>query len=185
MCTESLEHQAIQEMNGVDALVVIDVQEWIVSLDLFPVTGQKLAHKIENMVEKWRELYPNKPVVWIAFLRADGSDGGLDGRAGLSIRKADDEALLIKYGISAFQGTRLHHYLSEHDVRSFITVGIATDYAIAATALDAIQHGYQVWVPADGCVATSAYAHKKTLEKLSERGVCTKPYGLTVSPNNT
>lgn len=59
---------------------------------------------------------------------------------------------------SGFEGwTRnwvpLHDWLSERNVDELVVVGIATDYCVKATALDAIKLGYKVRVPLQLTVA--------------------------------
>jgi nicotinamidase/pyrazinamidase len=43
--------------------------------------------------------------------------------------------------------TDLHRMLLERGARSIVVVGLALDYCVRATALDAIEHGYSVAMP--------------------------------------
>lgn len=49
--------------------------------------------------------------------------------------------------------TGLAGYLRERDIRSLTLVGLATDYCVAFSALDAIAQGFQVRVRLDACRA--------------------------------
>ena len=49
--------------------------------------------------------------------------------------------------------TGLAGYLRERDLTNLINVGLATDYCVAYSALDAAQHGFAVTVLLDGCRA--------------------------------
>lgn len=49
-------------------------------------------------------------------------------------------------GYSGFQGTELDRLLHEHDVDTVHVAGLALDYCVKATALDARSAGYQVIV---------------------------------------
>ncbi|BBQ84274.1 TPA: bifunctional nicotinamidase/pyrazinamidase [Kluyvera ascorbata] len=49
------------------------------------------------------------------------------------------------------QKTGLDAWLHEHDIRELIVLGLATDYCVKFTVLDALQLGYTVNVITDGC----------------------------------
>ena len=49
-------------------------------------------------------------------------------------------------GYSGFEATPLEALLREHDVDHVTIVGLATDYCVAQTALDALRHGFGVTV---------------------------------------
>jgi nicotinamidase/pyrazinamidase len=49
-------------------------------------------------------------------------------------------------GYSGFDGTRLAELLREHDVERVTVVGLATDYCVKHTALEALQEGFTVIV---------------------------------------
>jgi nicotinamidase-related amidase len=49
-------------------------------------------------------------------------------------------------GYSGFQGTDLDTVLREHGVDHVTIVGLATDYCVKNTALDALRHGFSVTV---------------------------------------
>jgi nicotinamidase/pyrazinamidase len=49
-------------------------------------------------------------------------------------------------GYSGFEGTRLAEILHEHRVDHVTLVGLATDYCVKNTALDALREGFQVTI---------------------------------------
>lgn len=49
------------------------------------------------------------------------------------------------------QETALNGWLQHHDVRELIVLGLATDYCVKFTVLDALRLGYRVNVITDGC----------------------------------
>jgi nicotinamidase/pyrazinamidase len=51
---------------------------------------------------------------------------------------------------SAFDGTGLAGWLREHGVRHLVVAGLATDYCVRASVLDALREGFQVSVLEDG-----------------------------------
>ncbi|HBE76646.1 MAG TPA: nicotinamidase [Firmicutes bacterium] len=52
---------------------------------------------------------------------------------------------------SAFQGTSLSQILHKLGVDTVFTTGLATDYCVKATALDALADGFQVYLLQDAC----------------------------------
>jgi nicotinamidase/pyrazinamidase len=53
-------------------------------------------------------------------------------------------------GYSGFEGTRLEDVLRESGVDEVVVVGLATDYCVKNTALDALRRGFAVTVDRDG-----------------------------------
>jgi len=51
---------------------------------------------------------------------------------------------------SAFDGTGLTAWLSDHGVHRLMVAGLATDYCVRASVLDALQAGFEVTVLEDG-----------------------------------
>jgi nicotinamidase/pyrazinamidase len=49
-------------------------------------------------------------------------------------------------GYSGYEGTELAKVLREHDVDEVLVVGLATDYCVKNTALDALREGFKVTV---------------------------------------
>lgn len=49
------------------------------------------------------------------------------------------------------QATRLHSWLTRHQVKKLLVMGLATDYCVKFTVLDALTLGYEVMVITDGC----------------------------------
>ena len=49
-------------------------------------------------------------------------------------------------GYSGFEGTELERLLREHEIDRVTVVGLATDYCVRATALDALKTGFEVVV---------------------------------------
>ena len=53
-------------------------------------------------------------------------------------------------GYSGFEETELEQVLRDRDVDEVTVVGLATDYCVRQTALDAVRHGFTVTVDRDG-----------------------------------
>lgn len=67
--------------------------------------------------------------------------------------------------------TELHDYLCTFKVTDLVIVGLALDYCVKATALDAIDMGYKVSVQLCCTRAVSEATGKQALEELRQAGV--------------
>jgi nicotinamidase/pyrazinamidase len=59
------------------------------------------------------------------------------------------------HGYSGFDATNLDERLHAHDVRRVFVCGLATDYCVKATALEAAAHGFQTVVLTDAVAAVN------------------------------
>lgn len=68
--------------------------------------------------------------------------------------------------------TRLHAWLQEQQITQLFIMGIATDYCVKFTVLDALKLGYNVDVLIDGCrgVNLSAKDSELALAEMSQQG---------------
>ena len=89
-------------------------------------------------------------------------------------RKASSPA---KDAYSEFEGTdgqgrTLDEALKSHNVTRVYVVGLATDYCVKATVLDAIKHGYEVYVVTDAvrAVNVSPDDGEKALDEMARAG---------------
>ncbi len=73
-------------------------------------------------------------------------------------------------GYSGFELTGLEKRLEELQVERVGVSGIATEYCVRATALDALQHGFEVTVLTDLIRAVKASETTKVLEELRGAG---------------
>lgn len=67
--------------------------------------------------------------------------------------------------------TSLDDWLRENDVEDVVIVGIATDHCVRATALDAINAGYNTTVLRDYVAGVDDDASEEALEELEDAGV--------------
>jgi nicotinamidase/pyrazinamidase len=78
-------------------------------------------------------------------------------------------------GYSAFEATNLdlEHYLKSQGVTDLYLTGLATDYCVKASALDAVKRGFQTFVITDAIAAVNVQPDdgKKALRELSDAGV--------------
>ena len=68
--------------------------------------------------------------------------------------------------------TGLHNWLSERSVHSLAICGLATDYCVLFSVLDAVALGYDVTVVIDGCRAVNLKSgdERRALSKMKEAG---------------
>jgi nicotinamidase/pyrazinamidase len=73
---------------------------------------------------------------------------------------------------SGFEGTDLADLLKEHEIDTVIVAGLATDYCVKNTVLDALAHGFQVRVVREGIRAVNVKPadEKKALDEMVSAG---------------
>jgi nicotinamidase/pyrazinamidase len=70
------------------------------------------------------------------------------------------------------KSTKLGEYLKEQHVDTVYLVGVATDYCVLYSALDAIDLGFSVYVIADACRAINLHPHDEehALQAIAAKG---------------
>ena len=73
---------------------------------------------------------------------------------------------------SAFDGTPTAQILKEAEVERLIMCGLATDYCVKASVLDALKEGFEVCVVSDGCRAVNVHPDDgaKAFEEMKNAG---------------
>lgn len=72
-------------------------------------------------------------------------------------------------------GESLTHWLREHGVVALDIVGLATDYCVRATALDALDAGFEVRILAELVAAVTPETGDAALAELARRGAVIAP----------
>ena len=93
--------------------------------------------------------------------------------SGMQIDRVQDKGTTPDVeGYSAFDGTDLAGYLRSRDVRRVLVTGIATDYCVRATALDALREGFETTVFTDAVAAVDVEAGdgRRALEEVHGAG---------------
>lgn len=87
-----------------------------------------------------------------------------------TVRKGMDPAL---DGYSGFAGTDLADRLQKRGVRRVFVAGLATDYCVKATAIEAVQNGFETYVLTDAIRAVEAQPGdgERALHAMAEAGV--------------
>ena len=73
-------------------------------------------------------------------------------------------------GYSGFDETGLEHLLRDRDIDRLTIVGLATDYCVKNTALDALRHGFAVTVDSAGVRGVDPEDSERALDELRAAG---------------
>lgn len=152
-----------------DALVVVDMQVDFMPGGALPVPG---GDEVVGRVNEYVELF-TKAGATVVFTRdwhppnhiSFKTRGGpwpphcIQGTPGASFHpklRVPTDALIVskatdpdREAYSGFEGTELDAELRKRGVRRVFVCGVATDYCVRATALDAAKLGYQVFLLVD------------------------------------
>lgn len=172
-----------------DALIVVDVQhDFLPGGALAVATGERIFAPIDALAPRFRRVYATRdwhpldhtsyaqyggpwPVHCVAGTRGAAFDARLD------LRKVD--AVIDKGveratdGYSGFAATSLASDLRLHGVHRVFVCGLATDYCVKATALDAHAAGFATVVIADASAAVNVQPgdEERALEELRAAGI--------------
>ncbi len=91
----------------------------------------------------------------------------------LAIVKKGQDAMFDSY--SAFQDdggrkTEMDSILKRNEIGTVVVYGIATDYCVRATALDALANGYKVIVIEELCLGVAPDTSAKAWDEMKEKG---------------
>jgi nicotinamidase/pyrazinamidase len=172
-----------------DALIVVDVQhDFLPGGALEVASGDRIFAPIDALAPRFRRVYATRdwhppdhssyaayggpwPVHCVAGTRGAAFDARLDLRKiDAVIDKGVDRAT---DGYSGFVATSLAGDLRVHGVRRVFVCGLATDYCVKATALDAHAAGFATVVIADASAAVNVRPGDETaaLEELRAAGI--------------
>jgi len=80
-----------------------------------------------------------------------------------------DEVVLLKQMPSAFFGTTLASTLTSAGVDTVLVQGVSTSGCVRATVVDAMSHGFTVFVVADACGDRSPTVHDANLGDMGDK----------------
>ncbi|PPF82177.1 nicotinamidase [Subtercola sp. Z020] len=86
------------------------------------------------------------------------------------VRKGQGEPAYSIYEGTTEEGGTVHELLDEHGVTEIDVAGIATDYCVRASALDAIEHGRKVRILTDLVAGVDAGSSAAALAELGHAG---------------
>ena len=172
-----------------DALIVVDVQhDFLPGGALAVASGERIFAPIGALAPRFRRVYATRdwhpldhssyaahggpwPVHCVAGTRGAAFDARLDLKnVDAVIDKGVDRET---DGYSGFAATTLASDLRAHGVRRVFVCGLATDYCVKATALDARAAGFATVVVADAAAAVEVAPgdEARALEELRAAGI--------------
>ncbi|MBI1320054.1 MAG: isochorismatase family protein [Candidatus Hydrogenedens sp.] len=179
------------EIRSTDALIAVDVQNDFCPGGALPVPfGDTIVSKVNSLVIKFetlvfsRDWHPNnhcsfsdtplfEDMSWPMHCVQDSPGAEFHGDLfvpgdGRVISKGTDPE---REAYSAFEGTDLDAWLRERGVERVFVAGLAFDYCVRATAVDAARAGYETWVVEDACAGISEVTMERAREELTAAGV--------------
>lgn len=184
---------AIIRIRSVDALIIVDMQNDFMPGGALPVPNAlEIIPRINNYINIFKK---NKSIIvatrdWhppnhISFKSRGGpwpphcvrGTKGAEFHPNLVLPQ--DIIIVSKAynedseAYSGFEGTNLDSILRSREVKRIFVCGVATDYCVKATALDAVKLGYQVFLLIDAVkgVDIPPGSVKETIEILLNEGV--------------
>ncbi len=172
------------------ALIVVDMQKDFCEGGSLPVSGcSSIISKVNEYVEafKARGLLVVASRDWhppnhVSFTTAGGPwpphcVAGSEGAEFVEGLLLPEDVVVVSKATepgmeaySAFTSTPLHYVLSLRGVRRLFVTGVATDYCVKETALEALRLGYEVVVLTDAVAGVSGETSEKALEELVVNG---------------
>ncbi len=76
-----------------------------------------------------------------------------------------------KEAYSGFEGTDLEEILRKNGVKRVYICGVATEYCVKATALDAVKHGFETYLLSDAVKGITPEDEERALEEMKSAGV--------------
>jgi nicotinamidase/pyrazinamidase len=181
--------RAAYEIRPDDALVVVDVQhDFLPGGALAVAEGERIFDPIDALAPRFARVYATRdwhPANHSSYEQYGGPwpvhcVAGTYGAAFDARLSLDDVDVVIDKGTdrdtdgySGFAATTLDRDLREHGVRRVFVCGLATDYCVKATALDARAAGFDVVVLEDASAAVNVAPgdEQRALDELRAGGV--------------
>ncbi|UXH80570.1 cysteine hydrolase family protein [Roseateles amylovorans] len=102
------------------------------------------------------------------LLRECRRQGGAAAQLARRLAPAQQDLMVLKPRHSGFHATPLELLLKTLGARELVVTGLATDYCVMCTAMDAYVRGYKVWVPEDCTAAESPRRKHEALSWMQE-----------------
>jgi nicotinamidase-related amidase len=167
------------------ALVLIDLQNWIVSRPVAPHSGEAVVERSLKIAKALRKAGGCVILVRVAFsdgygdvvkvpvdspliLPEDRMPPEAVAFAG-KITTALADVVITKRQWSAFHGTELDLQLRRRGIDTVIVAGIATNFGVEATVRDAFSHNYAPVVAEDAVSSMSEEMHRFSIDNIMPR----------------
>lgn len=179
------------KIEDTDALVVVDVQNDFCDGGALPVPeAERVVRPLNRLIFKFENIVFTRD--WHPFNHCSFSDApefrdgswpehcvadspGAEFNGGLHV---PSDARIINKGCdpdreaySGFDNPELLEYLRRKGVRRVFIGGLATDYCVKATALDAVRHGFDTWLLEDACRGITPESSAAAIAEMVRAGV--------------
>lgn len=172
-----------------EALIVVDMQRDFMPGGALPVPeGDKIIHRCNEYIRKFKEkgalIVATRdwhPPNHVSFRERGGPwpPHCVQGTEGAEfVVELPEDALIIskatepdKEAYSGFEGTELAKILKENGVKRVYVCGVATEYCVKATALDAVKHGFDVYLLRDAVKGIKPEDEEKAIEDMKKAGI--------------
>jgi nicotinamidase/pyrazinamidase len=168
-----------------DALIVVDPQNDFLPGGLLPVEdGNRIFRAINAIAPSFSTVYFTRdwPAPGTNVTRFHPMPGTNGAEFSPLIDRGNAVRVIDKSGeeFSPFPATGLADELKRRDIRRVFVCGLATDYCIKATALDARANGFDVTVVLDGVAAYDLEPddEAKALDEMRAAGVALTESGV-------
>ena len=164
------------------ALVLIDLQQGIVSRDVAPHSSQDVVAKGAKLADRFRALGSPVVLVHVSF-SPDGGDRLTapvdEPMAGApppgwdvlvpEIGPREGDLVVLKHQWGAFYETGLDLQLRRRGVSTIILGGLVTNFGVESTARDAYERGYAVVLAEDAMASFTPEAHAFAVKTVFPR----------------
>jgi nicotinamidase-related amidase len=163
------------------ALVLIDLQNGIVSMPLAPRSGAQVVETANRLASRFREARAPVFLVHVGWA-ADGADrpsrnvdkpsplppGGLppEWMALVEGLVHESDIRIHKRQWGAFTGTPLDVHLRRRGITTIVLAGIATNFGVESTARHAWELGYDLVIAEDATTSRSAELHDFAIDSI-------------------
>jgi nicotinamidase-related amidase len=166
------------------ALVLIDLQQGIVSRPGAPRPGVEVIRNAIRLAEKFRERGSVIALVRVSFSadRKDAVNTKVDAPFQMSgplppnwteilpeLGPREGDLVITKRQWGAFYGTDLDLHLRRRGVQTIVLGGIATNFGVESTARDAFERAYQLIFVEDAMTSLSADGHNFVIQNIFPR----------------
>ena len=134
---------------GNQALLVIDVQQGLFRKATPIYQAEKLLENINSLVDRAHEA--GVQVFYVQHSDKKSLVRGTDDwRLHPGLRPQEQDCIVPKRHVSAFQDTGLQEELDARGIGNLVMTGLVTYACVRATCIDAARRGYRVILAADG-----------------------------------
>lgn len=163
------------------ALVLIDLEEGIVSRDATPYLAADVVARSTDLAARFRGVGAPVVLVHVAVSADDqpsravdqpmfpesGTPEGFE-RFVPNLRQAGD-IVVLKHHWGAFTGTDLDLQLRRRGITTVVIAGIATNFGVESTARSAWELSYDVVIVEDACTSLGEGLHRFAIDHILPR----------------